>query len=162
PGQRHLAARQDRPVEGLGVAAGQGSLGRFEHQAVGDDGISGDAAFDIGCRADLDHLHDRPAPAPLDGGHALRPLRAVKLPPVASFSSSRASYGSTNSPPRATPFGTRAPSVRIVSVEMWRGDFGKVTTPTKRAPPATAASSVSGVDSPQILASTGMALDRAE
>jgi hypothetical protein len=32
--------------------------------------------------------------------------------------------GSTNRPTRPTPLGTRAPSARMVSVEMWRGEGG--------------------------------------
>ena len=45
-------------------------------------GIGRDAALDVACLADLDHLHHRLARARLDGGDALGRFRAMELQQV--------------------------------------------------------------------------------
>ncbi len=70
---------------------------------------------------------------------------------------SRASSASTVSATfSARPF-TRAESSRAVWNEMLRGLGGKNTKPTMSAPASSATSSVSGVESPQILTSVVIA-----
>ena len=48
PGNRKLAARQDRPIEGLAVAARKNALSWLEHQPVGEPCVGRDAALDVG------------------------------------------------------------------------------------------------------------------